>query len=219
MLDRQQENNACHCFSLSCNSSTLIIPQLMSILQKLEILESGGGMGKSSFDIYSGVCFLLRCEYLNGSWYYGRGLSHYSTIDLYFKLNESEVKSVSIQQIVTSKNVVFEMVYISFLRWMASRLSSCHQFQKYFLLPLGLHIAKLTVHPLQGKSSATVHHSRLKGEKVLLLLLHIEPFIIFPVLLAKCPGIQKCNVQPWLSIRITRVAFKTLQCLGSSIHQ
>lgn len=55
-----------------------------------------GGMGKSSFDIYSGVCFLLRREYLNGSWYYERGLSHYSTIDLYFKLNESEVKSVSI---------------------------------------------------------------------------------------------------------------------------
>ena len=87
------------------------------------------------------------------------------------------------------------------------------------LLLFGPYIAKLTVHPSWEKINATLHHSRLNGEKVLLLLLHTESVIIFPFLLAKCPGMQKCNIQARLSIRITCLAFKTLHCLGFSIDE
>lgn len=87
-----------------------------------------------------------------------------------------------------------------------SRLSPCHQLQKYSPLPLGLHIAKLTVHPLKGKSSATVHHSRLKGEKVFLLLLHTESFIIFPFLLGYIQSPSSFFLFPWLNAQ----AFRTV---------
>lgn len=77
-------------------SDFMIISQLIVIFWKLEMLGPGGWKGEeSSFDIYLGVCFLPKSEYLSDSCYYKRGLSHYSTLELYFKLDESAGESVS----------------------------------------------------------------------------------------------------------------------------
>ena len=112
MLDGQQEEKLSFTFLEFPNSDFMIISQFIVIFQKLEMLGPGGWKGEErSFDIYLGVCFLSKSEYPSSSCYFRRGLSHYSTLDLYFKLDESEVESVSTQQVLTSNNVVFEMAY------------------------------------------------------------------------------------------------------------
>ena len=102
MLDRLLESHTCHCLSLSWNSPALvfcIILWLMFIFWKVEILGPGGWKGRELLfreAIYLSVCFLPRSECLSGKWKYRRGLSHDSTLDLYFKLGESEIDSISI---------------------------------------------------------------------------------------------------------------------------
>lgn len=80
-----------HFLPLSWNSQTLFFFLHHSLMNVnfLEGQDIGGRWLKaweSSFDIYLGTRFLLRSEYLSG-WNYRRGLSHYSTSDLYFTLN------------------------------------------------------------------------------------------------------------------------------------
>ena len=47
---------------------------------------------------------------------------------IFLLLNKNKIESVSIWQTLTSRNIVFETAYLSFLAWMTSLLSSCPKF-------------------------------------------------------------------------------------------